>query len=235
MSKLAIGAIALGWGSFIGSHLYMSHPPNRKQLIEKFGGLDKFQGLYSGIALATFVPTTLLYLTKGRNAGPVVHKMGAFGGAVGTVLNTAALFIFSQAIANQSPTQAGAKPPTSGQKKDPEVRGILRVTRHPMFTALGTWGLANCFKRGRLGDLVYWAPFPIFYIVGCAHQDMREKETLSENFYKKTSLLPFKAIIEGRNSMDDFVKEINYQNALIAFGVGSLLWLRVPQRVLNRK
>jgi protein-S-isoprenylcysteine O-methyltransferase Ste14 len=128
--------------------------------------------------------------------------MGAFGGAVGTVLNTAALFIFSQAIANQSPTQAGAKPLPVGEKKDPEIRGILRVTRHPMFTALGTWGLANCFKRGRLGDLgkkitkclllvintivtVYWAPFPIFYLIGCAHQDMREKETLSENFYNK--------------------------------------------------
>jgi len=93
-----------------------------------------------------------LFNSKGRNAGPAVHKLGAFGGAIGTVLNTGALFIFSQAIANKSPTQPGPKPAT-GEKKDPEVRGILRVTRHPMFTALGTWGLGNCFKRGRLGDL----------------------------------------------------------------------------------
>ncbi len=35
--------------------------------------------------------------------------------------------------------------------------------------------------------------------------------------------------------MDDFIKEINYQNALIGLGVGTLLFLRLPQRVLNRK
>jgi len=42
--------------------MYLSHPPNRKHFIEKFGGLEKFLGIYSGIALATFVPTTLIYL-----------------------------------------------------------------------------------------------------------------------------------------------------------------------------
>jgi len=49
--------------------------------------------------------------------------------------------------------------------------------------------------------LTFWLGFPIFYVIGCAHQDYRKQLDASpqeQQFYKETSLLPFQAMIEGR-------------------------------------
>ena len=59
--------VTLGWASFAGlklsrndlinsktgSHMYMSHPTNRKKLIEKFGNENNFKGFYSLVSLIT--------------------------------------------------------------------------------------------------------------------------------------------------------------------------------------
>jgi hypothetical protein len=32
-----VGAVLLGWGAFAGTHMYMSHPENRKYYVAKWG------------------------------------------------------------------------------------------------------------------------------------------------------------------------------------------------------
>jgi len=44
----------------------LSHPPIRNKIIEK-QGKEKFLGIYSGVSLATFLPTTLLYRKNPSN------------------------------------------------------------------------------------------------------------------------------------------------------------------------
>ena len=58
---MALKWVGLGWAVFTGSHLALSHPPIRGKLIDILGD-DRFKGVYSLVAIGSFVPTTYLYI-----------------------------------------------------------------------------------------------------------------------------------------------------------------------------
>ena len=61
-SSAATRYIAYGWAALTGTHLVMSHPPVRDRLVKLTGSENNFRGVYSAVALAAFVPTTVLYI-----------------------------------------------------------------------------------------------------------------------------------------------------------------------------
>lgn len=80
-----------------------------------------------------------------------------------------------------------------------------------MFTAFALLGLGNILLRGFIGDVVYWGGWVTIWAVGCPHQDYRLKTTglVPQGYYDKTSFLPFQAILEGKNSLEEAFKEFN--------------------------
>ena len=75
--------VLVGWGAFVGTHMYMSHPGNREDLIRQIGDEsapscphgswltrrpEKFLLVYSAVSLGTFVPTTMLWW-RSRGSG----------------------------------------------------------------------------------------------------------------------------------------------------------------------
>ena len=97
-----------------------------------------------------------------------------------------------------------------------EPRGFNRITRHGTFMSFALLGIGQMLTRGRLGDAVFWGSFPVFWIIGSLHQDYRLKQDMSKAFFEKTSLLPFKAIIEGRNTWTSAKDEIDGKAVLAA-------------------
>ena len=76
-----------------------------------------------------------------------------------------------------------------------EVSGVLRITRHPVFMGLGLVGLFHLLAVPvYVTDLAFFAGFPAFSIVGCAHQDRRKLATGGEEirrFIEATAFVPF--------------------------------------------
>jgi uncharacterized membrane protein len=216
-----------GWSAFAGSHMYLSHPGNREYYIEKWGGENKFQGIYSIIALSIFVPTTLVYALKTRGAGTIVHKLGysSLVQFVASGLKGLGIMGLAQRLVNPAPMSPQANQTVQTQTSKSEPTGIMRITRHPSFASLSLIALGNCLARGNLGDLVFWAGFPIFYIIGGMHQDYRLKKVKPAAFYEKTSILPIKAIIEGRNSLQDAIHEMSPKAAIVGAGVATGIFM----------
>ena len=50
----------------MGTHIVMSHPSNRKVLVEKVGGEENFLGVYSAVALAIGGPLVYYCILKER-------------------------------------------------------------------------------------------------------------------------------------------------------------------------
>ena len=50
----------------MGTHIVMSHPSNRKVLVEKVGGEKNFLGVYSAVALAIGGPLVYYCILKER-------------------------------------------------------------------------------------------------------------------------------------------------------------------------
>jgi uncharacterized membrane protein len=162
--------IVLGWSAFAGTHLFMSHPGNREKIIKTVGGDKNFLGLYSAVALATFLPQTYIYI-KYRRATPAFNP-GTLANALGLSLNSLALLCWAQTIA--TPSAAGLpeqeKMKSEEQTNQVTAKGINRISRHPMFMSLALLGVGQALRLRRAPDLAYWLGFPIFWVIGSMHQ-----------------------------------------------------------------
>jgi uncharacterized membrane protein len=80
---------------------------------------------------------------------------------------------------------------------------------------------------GFMTDVLFFGGFTLFAIIGCAHQDARKQREEGERlsgFMAETSLLPFVAILSGRNRL--VFQELPWLHLAIGLGVALFLyWL----------
>jgi uncharacterized membrane protein len=196
------------WIAFAVSHMGLSSLRLRPRIVGVLGE-GAFTGLYSLLALAIFVPLVWVYFAH-RHAGPHLWYLGP-APALRAVMYLGMATAFSLVVGGlfqQSPAaMVGGKA---------EVRGVLHVTRHPVFMGAGLFGLVHLLGANlNAAELVFFAGFPIFAVVGCAHQDRRKRATLGEpyvRFCAETSLLPF-----GRGGLGAALRE-----AWLPIGIGVL-------------
>jgi len=125
-------------------------------------------------------------------------------------------FVLFVASFRANPTAAGGER-FLGQ----EAHGIQRVTRHPMMTSFAIWAAVHMIGNGDLAGLVF---FGTFFITAAAGMPSIDRKTAArdpaawERLARSTSILPFAAILAGRNR---FVPaEIGW----LAPAVGAALW-----------
>lgn len=191
--------LALFWFAFAGGHLVLSSAPVRPGLRARLGA-QAFKGLYALVALGTFVPLVWIFATH-RHAGPVLWPtLGppALARRLAYVLMAVAMVLLVAAVLPGS-----AAPSSMGARDAVQARGMTRITRHPLFMALALFGIAHLLVNGRLGDVVFFAGFPLFAWVGARHQDARlaRERTGYASFVAETSLVPFAAIAAGRQKL----------------------------------
>ena len=196
---------------FVVTHIGLSHGAVRQGLVDKLGQWP-FRGLYSLVAFGTLGPAAVLWW-QNRHLGPVLWELPWWPERIiAALLVLFGLLLFFQSLATPSPaSMAPAKN---------EARGVLRITRHPMNMALALWGLAHLLANGTLGDVAFFGSFIVVGVVGAYHMDARLKREKGEEFRafcKQTSVLPFGAILRGRNRLA--VDELSFPLAVIAIAV----------------
>ena len=106
------------------------------------------------------------------------------------------------------------------------VWGMKRITRHPQLFSLGLTSLSFALSSQYISHLVFWS-FPLlFAVVGGAHQDSRHKRgmggILTKEMEDQTSLIPFQALVEGRQNWSKLWEEMKQINALLAVTVAAI-------------
>ena len=200
---------------FVATHLGLSHGAVRQGLVDKLGQWP-FRGLYSLISFLTLGPAAVLWW-QNRHLGPVLWELPWWPERImAAVLVLFGLLLFFQSLATPSP--ASMVPAKN------EARGVLRITRHPMNMALALWGLAHLLANGTLGDVAFFGSFVVVGVVGAYQMDARLKRQKGEDFTdfcKQTSVLPFGAILRGRNRLA--VDELSFPLAVIGIAVFAAL------------
>ena len=174
------------WVAFAATHMGMSSQRFRPRLVAALGD-RAFQGVYSLVALAIFVPLVWVYFAHKHQGAPLWF----FGSVPGlrTAMYLGMAFAFALLACGL------ARPsPVSMMPGRADVRGVLRVTRHPVFMAAGLWGLLHlCVASVTTTELAFFGGFPVFAVLGSRHQDARKLAAGSEEFrrfHAETSLLP---------------------------------------------
>jgi uncharacterized membrane protein len=186
--------IIVWWLAFAGTHLGLSALPVRQPLIARLGERG-FQGFYSVVSLATFIPLVRAYGTA-RHAGPQLWSLGGepVWHALALVLSALGLLLAVLALVQPSATVMIPGVPV-------RARGVVRITRHALFMGIALWGLGHTIVNGWLSDVIFFGSFAVFSVVGALHQDARKQVMDGERlraFYAETSVLPFAAILSGR-------------------------------------
>lgn len=123
--------------------------------------------------------------------------------------------------------------------------GLTRITRHPLILPVVPWGIATAYLAGnRLCDYILFGGLSLYAIVGCYAQDLRvireegsvgtvfqtearEEESKEKAqlrvFFSETSFVPFKAVFDGRQKLDDVIRELPWLQFIFGIFVGKLI------------
>jgi uncharacterized membrane protein len=116
-----------------------------------------------------------------------------------------------------------------------QVTGLTRISRHPLILPVVPWGFSTAvLLGGKASDWIFFGGLAVYAVAGCAAQDMRVSKqegsvgtvfdqdmTELQTFFESTSLVPFSAVAQGKQSLKDIVKEVPWlQLILIGIPVG---------------
>jgi len=179
--------IACWWLAFAATHMGLSSARLRTRLVGALGQTG-FLALYSLIAFATFVPLVRSYFAH-KHEGPFLWYLGALPGLRTAMIAGMMVVLALIVAALLRPSPAAIVPGKT------EVAGAYHVTRHPMFMAVGLFGILHLLvARVNATELAFFAGFPLFACLGCWHQDRRKLasgDPAFARFHAQTAFLPF--------------------------------------------
>jgi len=182
-----------------------------RDLLTELVGEAKF---LIGFSIASVVSITLLVIAW-QNA-PVVFLWSAPDWLrwITAILMLPAFVLF-MASHKRNPTAVGAK--GLGE----EVRGIQRVTRHPMLWSFAIWAFCHLLANGDVASLLFFGAFLATALAGMPSIDAKLARRMPmawPGFAAQTSIIPFGAILSGRNR--PVLAEIGWMPPV----VGLVLW-----------
>lgn len=174
-------------------------------------GEAAFAGLFSVLSVIALGGLIIAWVAAPYAA---LWPPGTLLGYAPLVLMPFALLFFVPSVTQKNPTSAG--PPARGPAALP-VRGITRITRHPMLWAFALWALGHLLANGDLASLWFFGAILVVALSGMPSIDRKRLRSLGadyEAFMAQTSILPFAAIAGGRQSFS--LREIGWWRPLLA-------------------
>ncbi len=207
---------------FVGTHIGIGSTPLRDELIERVGE-RLYRLLFSLVSLVAIV--WLIVAFRAAPAVPLWAGQPLFG-LLALLLMPVALLLVVTSLSQANPTAVG-------QAVDPDApepaRGILRVTRHPMMWGVTVWATTHLLASAELASVVFFGAFAGLALGGAAaldHRLDRQNRPGWGVFVQRTSFLPFRAILEGRQH---FVwAEIGYPRLGVALLLYAALLIAHP-------
>ncbi|MCO6417342.1 NnrU protein [Siccirubricoccus sp. KC 17139] len=130
-----------------------------------------------------------------------------------------AFILFAASLTAPNPTAIGG-----GGLRAGAARGIQRVTRHPMLCAIGLWATLHLIANGDTASLLFFGTLLLTVLAGMPSLDAKLARRAPEAWaplVAATSILPFGAILAGRNRLA--LREIGWLAPLL----GLLAWAAI--------
>ncbi|MCW5750757.1 MAG: hypothetical protein KIT81_06390 [Alphaproteobacteria bacterium] len=204
-------------------HVGLAGSPLRWRLVGAIGE-NGFRGLFS---LLSAVGLFFLIWAYGQARSPdhfyglwVADRWTYF---IPIVIMPFAFLLLVAALTPRNVTLAGADMVARGEV---EPRGIFRITRHPMLWAFALWAAAHIPPNGDLGSLQLFLAVLIVSVAGMFSIDRkraRQQPATWPAYAAATSVLPFGAILAGRNRLA--LSELGWGRIALAALAFLLVWM----------
>ena len=181
----------------------------------------------------------------------------SFGAAIASIFNASPLGLmpsFEDVSSDDNESNSIA-----GIRRDDTLKfttsGLTRITRHPLILPVVPWGFATAYLAGgRPCDYILFGGLSIYALVGCFAQDLRvireegsvgtvfqtesgqrlegtdeDERTQLRSFFEDTSFVPFKAVLDGRQDLDDIIRE----GPWLQFAIGTVFGVFLEDKILQ--
>lgn len=189
-------SLALAGLAFIGIHLGVSGTSVRDALVARFG----LQPYMIGFSVASVA--AMAWLVAAYADAPYVPSWGQlqWWKPVQLVLMLPAFLLAVAGLATPSPTSVAQE-----ALVDQPPSGILRITRHPFLIGVTIWAVVHLVGNGDVASMLFFASLAIVAAAGTVSIDAKRRRSLGaarwDGFASRTSIIPFAAILSGRNTV----------------------------------
>lgn len=203
-------SLILAVNFFICIHMFISGTSLRDKLVARMGE-KTYMALFSVLSVGG-----LVWVISAYGNAPYVELWGqvyTWRWLASLLILLAFLFVIIGML-TKSPTAVGGE---SLLEKEEAAHGILRITRHPFLIGTIIWSATHLIYNGDLGSAVFFGGFMVLSIFGMKSIDNKHERNYGANwlrFEKKTSILPFMAIWQNRNTLQ--FKEIGVWRIVVA-------------------
>jgi uncharacterized membrane protein len=175
--------IVLLWIAFAATHMGLASAGLRPRLTAVLGERP-FQGAYSLIALAIFIPLVSVYFGN-KHDGPWLWEAPETPALLWPlyVVNGVAFVLLVSSFVQPSPASM------AGRAGAP--RGVLLLTRHPLFMAIALWATAHLVVNSTTADVAFFGGMLAFSLAGAWHQDRRKLRVGPPEFREFHAATPY--------------------------------------------
>jgi uncharacterized membrane protein len=157
-------------------------------------GERPFRGLFSALSIVA-----LIFLVRSWSMSPTepIWFTSDWLRWILVVAMLPAFVLFVASVSQPNPTMIG---PGGGIVRAP--RGVTRVTRHPMLWSFAIWAAVHVIGNGDRASIVFFGAFLITALAGMPSIDAkleRRDPATWQALSATTSIVPFAAIVAGRN------------------------------------
>ena len=157
--------------AFVGTHFALSHP--LRAPIVNIVGENGFRGIYSLIALGTFVWMIAAFRAVGPGGAPLWD-----GSSQGVwILATLVMLVASVLLAGSFFGNPALPAPGAERLATKEPHRVFRITRHPMMWSFALWAATHILLSPTPRQWVLAGAIGFLALVG-AHMQDRKKELL---------------------------------------------------------
>lgn len=191
MINLGLAALA-----FTGIHLGVSGTTIRDRLVAALG-LRGYMILFSVLSVAT-----IAWLVGSYKVAPYIETWGQpeWWKPVAIVLMLPAFMLVVVGLATPNPTSVQQE-----SLVDQPPRGIVRITRHPFLVGTALWAATHVVSNGDAASLLFFGALFVVGAAGTVSIDAKRRRSLGpaawDAFARRTSILPFVAVLQGRNTL----------------------------------
>jgi uncharacterized membrane protein len=191
---LEMTLLALAAALWVGVHFGIAGTVARARIVAVTGE----NGFRIGYSLVSVVAIVLL--VQAWNGAPYVGLWYApdWLRLVIALAMLPAFVLFVASVATPNPTAV------AGTLGEAGVRGITRVTRHPMLWSFAIWAALHLLAKGTLGGVFFFGAFLVTALAGMPSIDRKiiaRDPAMAGRLLGETSIIPFKAILTGRNRL----------------------------------
>lgn len=202
---------------FLITHLGISATPLRGVLVNKLG-TNAYIGLYSVLALAMFGFLIYAY-SQTPHTNFVWYPSAEIYKVTKVVVFLAFIMVATGAI-TPNPTAV-----MSESALDNQVAGIMKITRHPLQWGIFLFSVAHLAANGDQASIWLFSTLAILSFVGMLNMDARRRAETDEkwqSFLSQTSMLPFGAMISGKQKFT--MADINWIGLGAGVGLYALIY-----------